>query len=256
MKYSNEDIARYADGLMEAEEQQAFEAALAADAELQRQLALYREVDTSLQQAFGRDQQREQLQGTLQQMRQEFFGKPTATEQPPIQQPSPPAAKVIPFKRYLTVAVAVAAVLIIGVFVWNPFAPDLYAKYSATQMVAQVERGSHVDSVLQNATLAFNNKEFTEAAVLLAEVVQTQPDNSYALFYFGVALMQSNQVPRARAVFEKLVKGESAFKYEATFYEALSYLKEGDKDAAKDWLERIPADAPNYTKAQELMRKL
>lgn len=252
MKYTYEDMARYADGLMEAEEQQAFEAALATDAALQQQLALYREVDTSLQQQFGRDEQREQLQGTLRQMRQEFFGKQTATEQQPEQR----TAKVIPFKRYLTVAVAVAAVLIIGVFVWNPFSPDLYTKYAATQMVAQLERGSHVDSVLQNATLAFNNKEFTEAAVLLAEVVQTQPDNSYALFYFGVALMQSNQVPRARAVFEQLVKGESAFKYEATFYEALSYLKEGDKDAAKDWLEKIPADAPNYNKAQELMRKL
>lgn len=256
MKYTYEDIARYADGLMEGEELQAFEAALAADPALQQQLALYREVDASLQQQFGRDEQREQLQGTLQQMRQEFFGASTVAEQPPVQQPAQRTAKVVPFKRYLGVAVAVAAVLVIGLFVWNPFAPDLYTKYAATQMVAQVERGSHVDSVLQNATLAFNNKEFTEAAVLLAEVLQTQPDNSYALFYFGVALMQSNQVPRSRAVFEQLVKGESAFKYEATFYEALSYLKEGDKDAAKDWLEKIPADAPNYTKAQELMRKL
>lgn len=193
-------------------------------------------------------------------MRQEHFGAtgasstqaPEPAKTTAVQQP----AKVVPFKRYLTIAVAVAAVLITGLLVWNPFAPDLYATYSATQMAAQVERGSRVDSVLQNAAIAFNNKAFTEAAVLLAEVVQTQPDNSYALFYFGVAFMQSNQVPRARAVFEKLVKGESAFKYEATFYEALSYLKEGDKDTIKDWLERIPADAPNYRKAQELMRKL
>ncbi len=51
-------------------------------------------------------------------------------------------------------------------------------------------------------------------------------------------------------------KGESAFKYEAAFYEALSFLKEKDNGTAKDWLEKIPADAPNYKKAQELMKKL
>ncbi|WP_315822573.1 tetratricopeptide repeat protein [Paraflavitalea speifideaquila] len=123
-------------------------------------------------------------------------------------------------------------------------------------MMAQVERGSHLDTVLLEATTAFNNREFNVAAVNLAEVLQYQPDNSFALFYFGVSLLQTNQTPAARAVFEKLFKGESAFKYEAAFYEALSYLKEKDEDNAKDWLEKIPADAPNYAKAQELMKKL
>lgn len=258
MKYTYEDIARYEEGLMAAEEQQAFETVLKTDAELQEQVALYREVDTTLEQEYAPDEQRQQLQGTLQGMRQEFFGataKAPSGEQT-VTAPPPTTAKVVPFKRYIGVAAAVAAMLIVVLIVWNPFAGDLYERYSATQMVAQVERGNHIDTVLQKATLAFNNKEFTEAAVLLAEVVQTQPDNSYAQFYFGVALLQTNQLPLARAVFEKLIKGESAFKYEATFYEALSYLKEKDKDAAKDWLERIPADAANYAKAQELMRKL
>ena len=262
MKYTYEDIARYADGLMEGEEQQAFEVALAADPELQQQLALHREVEGVLQQQFAPDEQREQLQGTLQQLRQEYFGATTTAQrggqpvaQPGAQSGSQPA-KVIPFKRYMGVAVAVAAMLVVVLVVWNPFAGNLYEKYAATQMVAQVERGSHIDTVLQKATIAFNNKEFTEAAVFLAEVVQAQPDNSYALFYFGVSLMQTNQLPLARVAFEKLFKGESAFKYEAAFYEALTYLKEKDKDTAKDWLEKIPADAANYKKAQELMRKL
>lgn len=263
MKYTNEDIARYADGLMEAEERQGFEAALTADPELQQQLALHREVEASLLQQFTPDEQRQQLQGTLQQLRQEYFGTKATAAQPGEQpastsgeQPGSQPAKVIPFKRYLGVAVAVAAMLVVVLMVWNPFAGNLYEKYAATQMVAQVERGSHIDTVLQKATITFNNEEFTEAAVFLAEVVQAQPDNSYALFYFGVALMQTNQLPLARVAFEKLFKGESAFKYEAAFYEALTYLKEKDEDTAKDWLEKIPADAANYKKAQELMRKL
>lgn len=258
MKYTYEDIARYAERLMTAEEQQAFEAALKQDVELRQQLELYREVDTTLAQQYASDEQRQQLQGTLQQMRKEFFGAtaPMTSNEPKAVATTSLAAKVVSIKRYIGVAVAVAAMLIVVLIVWNPFAGDLFERYAATQMAAQVERGSHIDSVLQKATLAFNNKEFTEAAVLLAEVVQTQPDNSYAQFYFGVALLQTNQLPLARAVFEKLIKGESAFKYEATFYEALSYLKENNEEAAKDWLERIPADAANYKKAQALMRKL
>jgi tetratricopeptide (TPR) repeat protein len=262
MKYTLEDIARYVDGLMEAEEQQAFEAALENDPLLQEQLALHRELEAGLQEAFGKDEQREQLKGTMQQLRQEYFGDQTGTSLP-LQDASAavvPSAgqpgKVVSFKKYVGVAIAVAAVLIIGVFVWNPFAVNLYEKYAATEMVAQVERGSHIDTVLLEATTAFNNKEFNVAAVDLAEVIQEQPDNSYALFYFGVSLLQTDQLPMARAVFEKLFKGESAFKYEAAFYEALSFLKEKDKETAKDWLEKIPADAPNYSKAQELMKKL
>ncbi|AXY73122.1 hypothetical protein D3H65_03665 [Paraflavitalea soli] len=262
MKYTLEDIARYVDGLMEADEQQAFEAALQSDPTLQQQLAFHREVEAGLQDTFGKDEQREQLKGTMQQLRQEYFGNKTGetlqeqSASATIVSPPSQPAKVVSFKKYVGVAIAVAAVLVIGVFVWNPFAGNLYEKYAATQMVAQVERGSHLDTVLLEATTAFNNKEFNVAAVDLAEVIQNQPDNSYALFYFGVSLLQTDQLPMARAVFEKLFKGESAFKYEAAFYEALSFLKEKDKDTAKDWLEKIPADAPNYKKAQELMKKL
>ena len=250
MKYSFEDIANYVHDLMPAEERQAFEAALGTDPELQQQLALYRDVDTTLQQQFAKDEQREQLQGTLLQMRQEYFGA-----QPGAQSASQPA-KVIPFKRYLSVAVAVAAVLIVAMFVWNPWQQNLYEKYAGTQMVAQVERGNHIDTVLQSATTAFNNKEFTEAAVLLAEVVEKEPDNSFATFYFGIALLETNKMAQARPIFTKLFLGESAFKYEAAFYQALSYLKEKNKISAKEWLDKIPQDAPNYNKATELLKKL
>lgn len=234
---------------MSPEERAAFEAVLATDPALQEQLSLYREVDTGLQQEWAPDEKRAQLKGTLQHLRPEYFGQPAAKA------PAPVPAKVVQFRRYLGL-VTIAAMLLIFLLIWNPFAPNLYKKYAAAEMISQVERGSHLDSVMHKATIAFNNKEYTEAAVLLAEVVQKQPDNNYALFYFGISLMETNQIPRARAAFEMLFKGQSAFKYDAAFYEALSFLKEEDEDTAKDWLEKIPADAPNYKKAQELMEEL
>jgi hypothetical protein len=242
--YTFDDVARFAEDLMAADEKAAFESALAANPALQQQLALYHEVHASLQQHFTHDEQREKLQDTLQTIRNEFL----ATSSAP--------AKVVPFKRYLQRAMAVAAILIAVVFIWQPWKPALFDQYAETRMIVSVERGGATDSLLQHAVTAFNNKDFTDAAALLQKVRQHDTANSMANFYYGVALLQTNQLIPAREVFTELFAGESAFKYEAAFYLALSYLKEKNEAICKEWLQKIPADASNYNKAQELLNKL
>jgi hypothetical protein len=220
---------------MEASEQAAFEAALAADASLQQELDLYREVHAGLQQHF---QPNQPLQQTLQGLRGEFFTT---------------GAKVVPFKRYMRSAVAVAAILIAVVFIWQPWKPNLYNEFAATAMIAPVERSGEQDA-LQDAVTAFNKKDFATAASLLEQTHDTT--NSFVNFYYAVALLQTDRTNQARPVFNQLYAGESAFKYEAAFYLGLSYLKEKDKATCINWLQKIPADAPNYSKAQELLKKL
>ena len=238
------DIARYAEGDMTAEERSAFEATLASDATLQQQLALYREAHGSLQQHFSTGGQREQLQNTLHNLRGEFFN---GTSQP---------AKAVSMKRWLRGgAVAVAAVLIAVVFVWQFMQPDLFKKYSTITMAA-AERGEQEDELLMNGVTAFNNKDYTSAANILARVRQKDTTNSFVSFYYGVSLLQTNRIPEARTIFNQLYTGQSAFKFEAAFYQALTFLMEDDKDLCKEWLQKIPADALNYNKAQELLKKL
>jgi tetratricopeptide (TPR) repeat protein len=238
------DIARYAEGDMTPEEQAAFEASLAADENLQQQLDLYRQVHGSLQQHFTHDEQRAQLQHTLQDLRGEFFANASAP------------AKVVSFKRYVLRAIAVAAVGIAVIFVWQPWQQPLTQRYAATEMPAPVERGPGSDSVLQEAVTAFNQKDFTTAAQKLLQVRQQDTANSYVNFYYGVALYQTDQVQPARSVFNTLFNGESAFKYEAAFYQALLYLKEGNKRTCIEWLQKIPTDAPNYEKVKKLVGEL
>ena len=242
-QYTYEDIARYAEGLMEPAEKQLLEAALQTDPALRKQLELYKEVHQSLEEHFSKDEKREELQKTLQGMRQDFF-------------PAQSTAKVIPIKRYLFRAVAVAAVAVIALFVWQPWETDLYSDFADTRMVTSVERGGKADTALQQATDAFNKKDFVTAAVFLQEVVQLEPENSLAQYYFGIALLQSGKTEQARASLQKVFDGSSAFKYEAAFYMALSYLKTGDKAGCRQWLEKIPADAGNYAKAKDLLNKL
>lgn len=252
MKFTKEDIPRYTNGDMSPDEEAAFEKALQEDPELQELLTLQREVEAGLQQHFGADEKREQLKATLQPLQQAYFNGQQA--QPAIA--SRPPAKVVPFRKYLAIATRIAAVLVMGLFLWNPSSDSLYEKYASTRMEDQTERGTHTDSVLTAAVAAFNSKDYVVAAVDLAEVVQTEPTNTYAAFYLGVALLQTDQIAQARTIFEQLIRGGSAFKYDATFYQALSYLREHDKATARDWLEKIPADAPLYGKAKELMKKL
>lgn len=238
------DIARYAEGEMTADEQAAFETALASDEALRRQLALYHEVHASLQQQFGADAQRDQLQQTMRSLRGEFFQTNTAP------------AKVVSFKRYIRSIAAAAAILIAVMFMWQPWKQNLVKEFAETTMVAPAERGGTVDNLLQQATEAFNNKDFTTAVSLLQQVRKQDTANSYVDFYYGVALMQTDLLYDARPIFNTLYAGQSAFKYDAAFYQALGYLKEKNKAACIEWLQKIPADANNYNKAQELLHKL
>jgi hypothetical protein len=237
------DIARYAEGEMTTEERIVFEASLASDETLQQQLALYREAHGSLQQHFGADGQREQLQDTLHSLRGEFFSE---TSKP---------GKVVSMKRWLQGAVAAAAILIAVVFVWQFMQPDLFEKYAAINM-EMTERGEVENELLPQAVIAFNNKDYTAAAKLLTQVRQKDTGNSIVSFYYGVSLLQTNRITEARTIFNQLYAGQSAFKFDAAFYQALTFLKEDNKAICKEWLQKIPADALNYNKAQELLKEL
>lgn len=238
------DIARYAEGEMTAEERSAFETALATDESLREQLALYRDVHTSLQQQFSANEQRNQLQNTMQSLRGEFFA---GASQP---------AAIISFKRFLRGAIAVAAVLIGVVFIWQPWKTSLFDKYSDTSMVAPAERGASTDTLLQQAVTAFNKKEYGAAATALQQIQQQDSANSFVNFYYGVALLHTGQLREAKTIFAMLYLGQSAFKFEAAYFLALGFLKENDKAGCRVWLQKIPVDAPNYNKAQELLQQL
>jgi tetratricopeptide (TPR) repeat protein len=238
------DIARYAEGEMTTDERAVFETALASDESLRKQLALYQEVHVSLKHHFNAGEQRIPLQDTMQSLRGEFFG---VASQP---------AKVISFKRYLRSAVAVAAILIAVIMIWQPWKPGLFKEFSETSMAAPAERGNSSDNLLEQAVDAFNKKDYARAASVLQQVKQQDTANSFVNFYYGVSLLQTNRIAEARETFNQLYAGQSAFKFDAAFYQALGYLKEDNKEQCRAWLQKIPSDAPNYNKAQELLNKL
>ena len=182
---------------------------------------------------------------SLKEMNEEFFAN--KSEQ----------AKIIPLmrRRWMT-AVAAVFIMALVITVWQPWKKeDLYKQYAAIQMPGIAERGEASDSLLKQAVKNFNSKKFAEAIPAFETVLKDSAQISFVQYYYAIALLQNDQTEKSRAQFTELYNGPSLFKYDAAFYMALSYLKEKNKTDCAAWLNKIPADAEPYGKAQELLKK-
>jgi tetratricopeptide (TPR) repeat protein len=239
-------ISRYLDGEMNADEAKAFEEQMHQDADLKQEVELLKDVNETLRMKLHPGENELALRNTLQELRGEYFSKESQQ------------TKIVPFRsrRWMTAA---AAVLIMAVMltVWSPWKKeDLYKQYAAIRMPDIAERGVAADSLLKLAVANFNDKKFREAILLFETILKDSPQNAFVQYYYGIALLQNNQTEKSRTCLIELYNGASLFRYDAAFYMALSYLKEKDKTNCKTWLNKIPADAGPYDKAQELLKKL
>ncbi|MDQ8005185.1 MAG: hypothetical protein REI64_10330 [Pedobacter sp.] len=233
--------AQYVEGDLDEAERLEFENLLTQDEELKQYLADYYDIHSSLQMELSDDAGRNALLGTLQTLNREQF----AAEQP----------KVVKLSDYLRWVSGVAAVLVLGMLIWAPWKGDLYEQYNTAPQMSVAERGAEV-SELDKAAALFNAKKYNEAKVALEKLNTTDPANAMVAYYYGVSLLETNEVAKGRLLLEDLFKGQSVYKYDAAYAMAMSYLKEDKKADTKFWLEKIPDGAVQYEKAQKLLRKL
>jgi predicted Zn-dependent protease len=245
-EFDHDMITRYLDGELNAEELQAFEAAMQQDAELRNEVALFREVQDTLKRKLYPDEKEEAFKNTLQQLNEEYFSK--EKEQ----------AKVVPlFRRKWMMAAAAIFIMALVLTVWKPWEQDdLYTQYADIQMPSSAVRGAAADSMLVIAVDRFNNRDFKNAIPAFEAVLKDSAQNSFVQFYYGIALLQHNDITASRKQLTEIYNGNSSFKYEAAFYLALTYLKEKQEQETREWLNKIPADAGSYSKARELLKKL
>lgn len=233
--------SRYADGEMDSQEQNNFELLLQADAELRGYVEQYQQATIALKAHFATDENLDKLKQTLGNLNNQYFK---------------PEAKVVSFKTYTRWISGVAAVLIIGLLVFNPWRRSLYDQYSTATTMSVTERSAGPQTDLEKAAAYYNKKDFTRAETLLAKKYAADSKNSLVAYYYAITLIQDKQENKARGILQTLYNGESAFKYDAAYYMALSYVKQKDNARAKKWLNLVPAGTSNYTKAKELEAKL
>lgn len=235
----HELIDRYLSGDMSQEAMRAFEERLRVEPALQEELARWADVQDTLRRNLPQDQQREQLEKTLLSNRHLFHAR----------------SKVVRLQRF-SIAVASAAAVIALLLYLGPWRHDLTKKYAVEEMVYPAERGTAGDSSLMQAVQQFNHRQYETAVTSLTRVLELQPDDAYARLYRGLAYLENNQPALSRPDLEIIFNGQSLFKYDGAFYLALGYLKEKNKEKCKEWLLKIPAEAENYERAQQLLKEL
>lgn len=246
--FDNDMISRYFDGEMNAEEQNAFEDQMQKDEQLRNQVELTREVNETLRMKLYPDENELALRKTFAAIRPAYFSTGDQQHQS--------KAKVIHFRRTMWIAVAAAVIVIVFLTVWSPWQKDLYHQYASIEMPGVAERGVAADSLLKQANTKFNEKKFAESLPMFEAILKDDPKNSFVHFYYAIALLENDQIDKSRNELMQLYNGASILRYDAAFYMALSYLKEKNKTVCKEWLQKIPADAGIYSKAEELQKKL
>lgn len=240
--YNYDMIDRYVSGDMDPQEKQAFELLLQQDAGLRKEVQSYKEVHETLKRRLHPVREELEVRDTLAEMRQQYFSKP--------------GAKVIQFARVGRIA-AIAAAIILVVLIWRPWGkPDLYRQYASLQMDAVAVRGGTQDSLKQEVVRRFNNKEFAASIPLFENLLRNDTGNAHLQFYYAVALMQVDRLVESRTQLMQLHNGASVFRDQATFFMALSYLKEKNILLTKEWLNKISQDSDVYSRAQELLKEL
>lgn len=239
-KFSTQDIIRFLEGEMDEQERQLFQEELDNDKSLKEDVKLYENISSTLKYTYAPDSNDVKFKSDLEQHNKRNFSS------------KKPKTIIISFQKYWFAAAAI----VIAVLIWAPWNKNLYDNYSKIEMVAVAERGDNSQQLLISATDEFNKKNFKEAREKLKVLVTEKPDDHMLKFYYGITLLETGEIAFAKENFDKVYSGQSIFKYDAAFYNALAYLKENKKEKAKAWLLKIDKDADIYEKAIEVLSKL
>ncbi len=229
---------QYLQGEMSAEERLDFEKQLSENEALASEFETFKEVQIQLETKFDFAADRDAFTANLKTISKEHF-KPEKT-------------KVISIKPWMYM-VAASVVLLLGLFLFNPSKPG-FEEYNQYENAYLTERGTAGEN-LKQAESAFNTKNY-KAAIPLFETVLKENKSAEIQYFYGVSLLEDNQIQKAETAFNKIKSGNSIYKNKAIYALALAKLKQKEYQSCKEILLTIPSDYENYDKVRELLDKL
>jgi predicted Zn-dependent protease len=121
-------------------------------------------------------------------------------------------------------------------------------------MATFIER-SDVNENLKLAQEAFNSKKY-KTAIPYFEAILTANKSPEIQYFYAISLLEENQIQKAEANLVGLKSGISVYKNKATWYLALSKLKQKEYKSCKEILLTIPDDYEDYDQVQQLLNQL
>jgi len=230
---------QYLQGELTDEARLDLEKQLSEDSELASELETFKEVQAQLEAKFGFDAERKAFEENLKAISDEHF--------------KPEKIKVISMKPWMYM-VAASVVLLVGLFLFNPTSKPNFEDYNQYENAYLTERGEGVAN-LKQAETAFNAKNY-KAAIPLFEAVLKENKSAEIQYFYGISLLENNQIKQAEAVFNEIKSGNSIYKNKAIYALALAKLKQKEYQSCKEILLTIPSDYEHYDQVQELLDKL
>lgn len=237
-----ERIDRYLSGTMDAAEQQSFEAELANNPQLSKDLAVQRDMVHFLQ----NQHQKNALQTQLKSLGEDYF----------IQHRTPGKIIGLPQKRFLGIASALAAAAVILLLLWQFWsAPSLYDEFAQHPQLALAEKSAGAPNWAATET-AFQSGDYATAETQLTQYTTQYPNDRQARLYLGICKMELNKTQEARLIFQDFGDADAALKDFADWYLALNYLKAGDEASCRTALNAIAPASSYFDRAQLLLKRL
>ncbi|PCH51061.1 MAG: hypothetical protein COC22_05510 [Flavobacteriaceae bacterium] len=222
-----------------------FEKKLQTDANFKQEFEIYKALETSFASKFENKEEAKALRNTLSNLGSTYIKSENSTKT---------KGKLISLFNYKQLMVAASIALLIGFFVFNNGEPA-YSDFSNHNALELVVRGDN-NKVEIKAQKAFNSENYKEALQQLTVLSETNPNDIEIKLYKGICFLELNNYVEADVIFDAISSGKSAFVNTATWYKALSMLKQEQFEACKYVLKTIPESADEYKQAQKLLKKL
>ena len=223
---------------LSTEEIISFEKQLSEDQEFATAFEIFKELNQHLENKFGHEQELKVFKKNLNSISAAQFRAKKS--------------KVVAFKPW-QYAIAASVAVLVGLFVFQNINPS-FDDYNNPEMATFIERGD-VNENLKLAQDAFNAKNYKTAIPYFEAALKVNKTPEIQYFY-AVSLLEDNQFQKAETNLSDLKSGTSVYKNKATWYLALSKLKQEDYKSCKEILLTIPDDFEDYDQVQELLNEL
>ncbi len=245
-------IEDYLDDALDDQQRLAFEAEVRSDPALARQLSVVREARQRLIAQWANEPADSALLNTLQQIGSEHFKSENSSGQ----SGGGRLFRLAP--AWWAAAAALAATVVAAwLFLRPPAHERLFAQYGAFPEADFTVRGDAPGTNdLSAAEAAFNGKDYIEALRLLQAYLAGHPEDTQARLHAGLCHLELKQYDQATAVFTEIGKSPNVWADEATWFLALTYLRQGKRDDCTRILKQISPDNGRHEQAAELINKL
>ncbi len=243
----------YFSGALDEQELQSLENQLKTDARLEELFREYRDlrkgIDYSIMKTLKEDLHA--LEATLPEVR--------IKSQTGFQEEEPTIGRRFVLLKVAAALILIAVSIVVVFQLQQPSSPqELFSQYFEPypNEFVSAKRGDDVtaDPMVQ-AFQAYDSQNYNVAIAGFTRLLDVE-ENEMVLFYLGSAQLSQNQSQTAIATFERFLEISQDYRTEATWYLALSYLKENRAEAARSLLEEIKDDQKFGQETAKILRRL